>query len=170
MLLAFLGAALVQNILSSRAALRRFGAIDAATSASADSIGGEGGRSPSLGVNFSLWDEKRIQAHSTSLTKDFDTPLAVLRIPKMRDTSPYGVVDSKMDKQIAETLARGMRKMLLGAGMDEDDIRTEEFGGYWSASPVVRGRLREQEGRVFRGEQHAKKQTENKTSSGWRRP
>jgi hypothetical protein len=87
MLLTFLGAALVQNILSSRAALRRFGALDAATSASADSIGGEGGRSPSLGVDFSLWDEKRIQTYSTSLTKDFDTPLAVLRISKMRDTS-----------------------------------------------------------------------------------
>jgi ferredoxin-NADP reductase len=24
----------------------------------------------------------------------------------------------------------GMRKMLVGAGVDEDDIRTEEFGGY----------------------------------------
>jgi Na+-transporting NADH:ubiquinone oxidoreductase subunit NqrF len=24
----------------------------------------------------------------------------------------------------------GMRKMLVGAGIDEDDIRTEEFGGY----------------------------------------
>jgi len=24
----------------------------------------------------------------------------------------------------------GIRKMLVGAGADEDDIRTEEFGGY----------------------------------------
>jgi len=24
----------------------------------------------------------------------------------------------------------GMRKMLAGANVDEDDIRTEEFGGY----------------------------------------
>jgi Na+-transporting NADH:ubiquinone oxidoreductase subunit NqrF len=27
-------------------------------------------------------------------------------------------------------MVAGMRKMLVGAGVDEDDIRTEEFGGY----------------------------------------
>ena len=27
-------------------------------------------------------------------------------------------------------MVTGMRKMLVGTGVDEDDIRTEEFGGY----------------------------------------
>ena len=27
-------------------------------------------------------------------------------------------------------MVRGMRKMLVAAGVDEDDIRTEEFAGY----------------------------------------
>jgi Na+-transporting NADH:ubiquinone oxidoreductase subunit NqrF len=27
-------------------------------------------------------------------------------------------------------MVTGMTKMLVGAGVDEDDIRTEEFGGY----------------------------------------
>jgi sortase A len=30
-----------------------------------------------------LWDEERIRAYNTSLTKDLDTPVAVLRIPKI---------------------------------------------------------------------------------------
>ncbi len=29
----------------------------------------------------------------------------------------------------------GLTKMLAGAEVDEDDIRTEEFAGYWSVSP-----------------------------------
>jgi len=27
-------------------------------------------------------------------------------------------------------MVMGMRKILVGAGVDEDDIRTEEFAGY----------------------------------------
>lgn len=84
-LLTFWGAARLQSTLSSRAALRRFGAYDTATSipASADSTGREKESTPALGFDFSLWDEKRIQAYNTSLAKDSDTPLAMLTIPKI---------------------------------------------------------------------------------------
>lgn len=84
MLLAFWGAARVQSILSSRAALRRFGSLDSTPSTSASPAGAEKGSGPSLGVDFSLWDENRVQAYRESLAQDFaSTPLAVLRIPKI---------------------------------------------------------------------------------------
>ena len=73
----------MHGIFGSRAALQRLGAHDAATFIPDDSIRGESGKSPSLGVGFSLWDEERVHAYSTSLTKGRDTPLAVLRIPKI---------------------------------------------------------------------------------------
>jgi sortase A len=82
-LLAFWGAARVHGIFSSRAALQRLGAHDPASSTPANSIRGDRGKDPSFGVDFSLWDEERIRAHNTSLTKDLDTPVAVLRIPKI---------------------------------------------------------------------------------------
>jgi len=70
MLLAFWGAARLQSILSSRAALRRFGSHDTATSPSGNPTGGEQGSGPSLGVDFSRWDESRVQAYRESLTND----------------------------------------------------------------------------------------------------
>ena len=54
-----------------------------------------------------------------------------------------GLIDKKMLSKYLTTLqgpiyysagppamVAGMRKMLVAAGVDEDDIRTEEFGGY----------------------------------------
>src|SRR5712692_3691073 len=46
-------------------------------------------------------------------------------------------------------MVTGMRKILLGAGIDEDDIRTEEFAGYEACRPVVGWLWVEQEGEIF---------------------
>src|SRR5713226_4266068 len=54
-------------------------------------------------------------------------------------------------------MVTGMRKILLGAGVDEDDIRTEEFAGYEACRPVVGWLWGGTGRRVFRGEQHAGK-------------
>jgi len=54
-------------------------------------------------------------------------------------------------------MVTGMRKILLGAGIDEDDIRTEEFAGYEACRPVVGWLWGGTGRRVFRGEQHAGK-------------
>jgi ferredoxin-NADP reductase len=58
-------------------------------------------------------------------------------------TGETGLIDKEMLSKYLTTLqgpiyysagppamVTGMRKMLVGAGVDEDDIRTEEFGGY----------------------------------------
>ena len=99
-LLTFWGAARLQSTLSSRAA-RRFGAYDTATSipASADSTGREKESTPALGVDFSLWDEKRIQAYKTSLAKDSDTPLAMLTITRNQPRSTGFRRDRQPDTQ-----------------------------------------------------------------------
>ena len=53
-------------------------------------------------------------------------------------------------------MVAGMRKMLVGAGVDEDDIRAEDFAGYesFAASDGVGSNGKQ----GFRGEQHAGKQ------------
>lgn len=84
LLLAFWGAARLQSFLNSRAALRTFEAHETAASPSANPIGGEPGSGVSFGVDFSRWDQGRVQAYRESLTQDWaSTPLAVLRIPKI---------------------------------------------------------------------------------------
>jgi len=83
MLLVFWGAARVQSIVSTRAALRSFATLDSPALTAADAASNQRRNGPSVGVDFSLWDAKRAKAYSTSSTKDFDVPLAVLRIPKI---------------------------------------------------------------------------------------
>ena len=43
---------------------------------------------PADDVDFSLWSPKRVQAYKASLLTKLDTPLAVLRIPRLRITAP----------------------------------------------------------------------------------
>lgn len=83
MLLTFWGAARVQSIVSTRAALRSFATLGSSASTAADPVSGRMGNGPLPGVDFSLWEAKRAQAYSTTSAKDLDVPLAVLKIPKI---------------------------------------------------------------------------------------
>jgi sortase A len=85
-LLAVYGAARIESILGSRAALKRFAALD--SSAAPASRNGDGGRGASQNmdppeVDFSLWGKQRVQAYQKSVTEQVGAPLAVLRIPKI---------------------------------------------------------------------------------------
>jgi sortase A len=102
MLLAIYSVVRVESIMSSRTALRKFAAGD--LSASADSLPVGGKNYPSLGVDFSLWDERRIQAYNESLRKDFGATLAVLKIPKIRLEAP--VLDGTDDLTLNRGLGR----------------------------------------------------------------
>ncbi len=82
-LLALYALAQVHSLVVSRAALVRFKA-----SQQTASITGREGQNPSSRVDFSLWSEKRIRAYTDTLTKNFDPPLAVLRVRKIRLEAP----------------------------------------------------------------------------------
>ena len=81
MLLGVYGLAEIDRMIESRAALFRFRAIPNTASAG-DKSSAASKRSESS-VDFSLWSEVRIEAYLDSLTKDFDPPLAVLRIERL---------------------------------------------------------------------------------------
>jgi sortase A len=65
----------------SRAALREFALAEQGGPPSSDASGTPAGAQPK--VDFSLWSIKRIRAYRESLTHQFATPLAVLKIPKI---------------------------------------------------------------------------------------
>lgn len=83
-LLTFWGAARVESIINSRAALGKFDAFESRASVSADSTHEQGGASRALETILSSWDGKKVQAQPESSTEQSDVPLAVLRIPKIR--------------------------------------------------------------------------------------
>lgn len=83
-LLAFWGAARVESIIRSRAALREFNALDLPPSVSPDSTRGQGGAGRVPETVLSPSDGKKIQAQIESSSERTDVPLAVLRIPKIR--------------------------------------------------------------------------------------
>lgn len=71
----------LQRTMGSRAAIAEFETENAADPSSRSSASPD----PVLGVpvDFHLWSAKRISAYEDSLTKKTDTPLAILRIPKI---------------------------------------------------------------------------------------
>jgi sortase A len=75
-----------ERAIVSRVALRKFENARAARSESSSS----GSESPLSNneVDVSLWSKKRIQTYTESLTGKLDTPLGVLRIPKLRLVVP----------------------------------------------------------------------------------
>lgn len=83
-LLTFWGAARVESIINSRAALGKFDAFESRASVSADSTHEQGDASRALETILSPWDGKKVQAQPESSTEQSDVPLAVLRIPKIR--------------------------------------------------------------------------------------
>ncbi len=95
-LLVVYGAARIESFLSSRNAMKRFEALrSSAAFASANRNSGEGGSVEETGfsklvkdigsseVDFSQWDEHRIQAFNESRANQFNAPLGVLRIAKI---------------------------------------------------------------------------------------
>jgi sortase A len=83
-LLTFWGAARLESIINSRAALGKFDAFESRASVSADSTHEQGGASRALETILSSWDGKKVQAQIESRSERTDVPLAVLRIPKIR--------------------------------------------------------------------------------------
>ena len=64
------------------------------------------------------------------------------------------------------TMVAGRRKMLVDAGIDEDDIRTARIWRLLKrARPLSRSGCSNRKKESFRGEQHANKQAENENSS-----
>ena len=80
-LLALWGGAWIFRTVSSRAAVTRF-EVDQKQGADISSTPAVGPAAGS-GVNFSLWDPKRVQEYLSSVNLTASRPLAVLRIPKI---------------------------------------------------------------------------------------
>jgi sortase A len=81
-LLAIYGAARLESFFGSRAALKRFEAIEPSSSSASASPEVAEPIAPT-GADFSLWDDHRIQAYKQSLIKQSGDPLAVLHISKI---------------------------------------------------------------------------------------
>jgi sortase A len=88
-LLAVYGVARIESIVGSRAALKRFAALDS-SAATASQNGGEDMDSSRDSrdidwpeVDFRLWDAHRVQAYNASIAEQSSAPLAVLRISKI---------------------------------------------------------------------------------------
>jgi sortase A len=91
------GAARIESILASRAALKKFAALEKSTSVpTADGAqttlpADDASSSDHLNlpkIDFSLWGEHRLQAYQRSAGNQSGTPLAVLRIPKINLEAP----------------------------------------------------------------------------------
>ena len=96
-LAAIYGAARIESYVASRDALTKFAAMET----SSDSRGGSVEQTaPSVDeasgpeamelpeVDFSLWGDRRVKAYKRSVGKSLNTPLAVLRIPKIHLEAP----------------------------------------------------------------------------------
>jgi sortase A len=96
-LVGFYGAASMESWLTSRAALNHFGADETLAQRNSESdldnvtsdVDSGSPEEPALpNVDFSLWGEHRVKTYRQSIGKYPDTPLAVLRIPKISLEAP----------------------------------------------------------------------------------
>ncbi len=76
----------MHRLVVSRAALVSFRAIQRTTAAGDKH--GVGSRQTDSAVDFRLWSAERIEAYLESLTKNFEPPLGVLRIERLRIETP----------------------------------------------------------------------------------
>jgi sortase A len=94
LLVGIYGAARIESLVDSRAALKKFAALEAAPSEGTEEWAASGGASTSSEqmelpeVDFSLWVEPRVRAYQQSMGKQSGLPLAVLRIPKIQLEAP----------------------------------------------------------------------------------
>src|SRR6202167_4307772 len=79
-LLAIYGAARLESLFRSRAALHQFAAMAPLSSEAGDGIAEDADPS---GIDFSQWDEHRVHAYKESLNRKSGAPLGVLDIPKI---------------------------------------------------------------------------------------
>jgi sortase A len=84
-LLGIYGVARLESILSSKAALKSFAALESPDSSAVESH--EGDSNPAE-ADFSTWDGDRFRAYRETLTNQFGAPLAVLHIPKIHLAVP----------------------------------------------------------------------------------
>ncbi len=98
----------IQRLVVSRAALVSFRAIQKTTSAG-DKQGTASQQSKSS-VDFRLWSAERIEAYLESLTKNFDPPLAVLRIDRLRIETPVfnGTDDLTLNRGAGRIIGTGV--------------------------------------------------------------
>jgi sortase A len=94
-LAALYSTARIESILTSRAALRRFAALEApgaTASATSDKQSAEGKNSSRRmdlpDVDFSLWSPRRVETYKRSMGNKSGTPLAVLHIPRINLEAP----------------------------------------------------------------------------------
>ncbi|HXJ86640.1 MAG TPA: class D sortase [Candidatus Binatia bacterium] len=92
-------AAHIHRTVLSRAAVARFEALN--TERPADDLG-RTSLDRRFKFDFTLWDEKRVQAYEHSLAQHFDPPLAVLRIAKVHLEVPVldGVDDLTLNRGV----------------------------------------------------------------------
>ena len=112
-LLGLYGAARIESILNSRAALNKFAALESPPT-TAMRNGEEDASSPQDAapfqdtdlpeIDFSLWDQHRVQAYKDSVTAQRGVPMAVLRIPKINLEAP--LLDGTDDVTLNHALGR----------------------------------------------------------------
>jgi sortase A len=83
-LLAFFGAAHLERLISSRAALKAFESLDTAVASPA----GVAAHESAPVLDFSLWDEARVRAYRQGPSAHVGAPLAVLEISKIHLVAP----------------------------------------------------------------------------------
>jgi sortase A len=106
-LIAIYGAARIESILGSRAALRHFAVLETSANAGSRDSGQESGSSSdidALEVDFSHWDEHRAQAYKASLVQQSSTPLGVLRISRIHLEVP--ILDGTDDLTLNHAVGR----------------------------------------------------------------
>jgi len=111
-LLAMWGTATLDRIVFSRAAIVKFDANKATNAGS--SIPVSDGLASGSEVDVGLWPIKRVQAYKASLLEKVDTPLAVLRIPKIHLEVP--VFNGTDDLTLNRGVGRIVGTAQVGAG------------------------------------------------------
>ena len=97
----------IHRLVVSRAALASFRAIQ--KTASAGDKQGAASQQSKSSVDFRLWSAERIEAYLESLTKNFDPPLAVLRIERLRIEAPVfnGTDDLTLNRGAGRIIGTG---------------------------------------------------------------
>jgi len=111
-LLSVYATAEIHRSVASRAALASFRANQKTTSAGDKQGVGQdvGSQSSESSIDFRLWSPERIAAYIDSLKKDFDAPLAVLRIDRLRIEVPLfnGTDDLTLNRGAGRIIGTGV--------------------------------------------------------------
>lgn len=135
-LLSVWGTAQLHSILGSRAAISRFGAVEA-TKSPANTFSSEGTITGAM-VDFGLWSPQRIIAYKDTFAREATLPLAILRIAKIKLEVP--VFDGTDDL----TLNRGVGRITGTAQIGQSGnlgIAGHRDGFFRGLRNVVKGDL-----------------------------